>query len=134
LSAARVNRSASARTTPANILGDLIPILGFVVARALAINIDAAVSAFHSTVSTALGEMVALPLADLCNASVVHGLRARAGANSRMHKVLTNLFCHRRSPCLVVVVVVVEIALIGRLWVLVLSDRATSSATFPTCP
>jgi hypothetical protein len=94
LTAGGVNRSAGSWPTSADILGYFIPILGFVVAGALAINIDAAVSAFHSAICAALCEVIALSLPDLCNASVVHGLRARAGANTGMHEVFTNLFCH----------------------------------------
>jgi hypothetical protein len=78
LTAGFVDGAASAGTTPANILGNFVSILDFVVARALAINIDAAISTFHSAVSAAIGEVVALPLADLCNASGDHGLRAGA--------------------------------------------------------
>jgi hypothetical protein len=94
LTAAGIHRSAGSWPTSPDILGDFIPILGFVVAGALAINIDAAVSAFHSAICAALGEVVALPLPDLCNASVDHGLRARAGANAGVHKIFTYLFCH----------------------------------------
>jgi hypothetical protein len=71
LRAAAINCSASAGATSANVLGDFVSVFDFVEARTGAVHINAAISGLHSAITTRLGEMVALPLTDLCNASVV---------------------------------------------------------------
>jgi hypothetical protein len=51
------------------ILCDLVAVRSFVVASTGAVHINAAVAAVHTAITTLLGEVIALALADLCNAS-----------------------------------------------------------------
>jgi hypothetical protein len=78
LAACAVDRTSSAAAAPANIDSFGVAERSFVEAGASRVHINAAISALHSAISTAIGEVVALALADLCNASVVDGQCARA--------------------------------------------------------